>query len=109
MSLCLFGGQNRSARINGKTEAAPPVCMLALFRLPRKERTAGAASVFVFLSISRDGREGARQNAAYSGFSAGRVAMHSISMIQPGRHTGASTMTFGVSGKRAANIAFTTA
>ncbi len=38
------------------------------------------------------------QNAANCLFSACFTAMHSISISQPGRHTGASTVTRGMSG-----------
>ena len=37
------------------------------------------------------------------------TAMHSISISQPGRHTGAQTKTFGCSGKRSSYIFFTSA
>ena len=38
----------------------------------------------------------------------GFIAMHSISISHPGRHTGAKRITRGVSGKRSSNISLTT-
>ena len=53
-------------------------------------------------------KETLHQNGANWSFFWAFTAMHSISTSQPGRQTAACTKTFGVWGKRASYMAFTT-
>ena len=66
-----------------------------------------ASRVELAVGCSTQSRPGDGQNGANSLWLAVHIAMHSISMSHPGRHTGAWTMSRGVEGNLPSNMAFT--